>query len=771
MGTTSSTAKSPDDYDSGVSQSAAAANTVTRGNRIAKSKSKQRSPTWDSLTFTVDSALLRELGERLVGRPHIALAELVKNSYDADANDVEIAVEPDRIVVSDNGHGMDFREFKDFWMRIGSPHKQTQLVSRRLKRPLTGSKGVGRLSAQFLAKGLRVITVAEDNPRSQLIAEVNWEKAVKAGELTQATARYQKVASSAVFPGNRKHGTMLIMTGLNQRWADSDFQELANEIWWLQPPFRRNPGLTSKPQRAFAVQLHSPNKGSVAAFRSQMDAYLGLWHSRIVGGLEEVQHPTNGGERTVRLSLEFSDRTRTSYKFDIKNCPLADVQFEVRIFHLKYRQPFGLKVEDVRAYLNRYGGVHVYDAGFHLPYYGPDTDWLGIEQDHSHRLSKSRLLPDELQVSEGMNFLPTNSRILGVVHVDTSKERAVWSSQKTSDYLRIQISRDRLVDNEALHTLRTIVRTAVDFYAMAEAKRQSAEDEKVRDVEPLTKQAQRVEAVLERFKDQMPARVYATLGVELSNVVKAVERKSTSDVRQAGLLGALATAGISAIAYEHEMAKQYAAIESLARRIETLAGSSSGARSELLAVSSELIDWVRRGRETRALFRPLMEEENRTVRSRFKAKALIDQVANEMRLILRSTVVDSSDLDANMRLPLGTYAEWFAVFQNLFTNATNAMLDAPRRLVRVRAEESETRNRLLVEDTGVGVDLESAEELFKPFVRKLELSAERRALGLGGTGLGLTIVRLIADELGCRIRFVKPQHDFATAIEVSWRNA
>ncbi|MEI6128403.1 MAG: hypothetical protein WCQ99_17805, partial [Pseudomonadota bacterium] len=35
--------------------------------------------------FSVDSMLLRELGERLVGRPHIALAELVKNSYDADA--------------------------------------------------------------------------------------------------------------------------------------------------------------------------------------------------------------------------------------------------------------------------------------------------------------------------------------------------------------------------------------------------------------------------------------------------------------------------------------------------------------------------------------------------------------------------------------------------------------------------------------------------------------------------------------------------------------
>jgi len=35
--------------------------------------------------FTVDSRLLRELGERLVGQPHIALAELIKNAFDADS--------------------------------------------------------------------------------------------------------------------------------------------------------------------------------------------------------------------------------------------------------------------------------------------------------------------------------------------------------------------------------------------------------------------------------------------------------------------------------------------------------------------------------------------------------------------------------------------------------------------------------------------------------------------------------------------------------------
>jgi len=73
-----------------------------------------------------------------------------------------------------------------------------------------------------------------------------------------------------------------------------------------------------------------------------------------------------------------------------------------------------------------------------------------------------------------------------------------------------------------------------------------------------------------------------------------------------------------------------------------------------------------------------------------------------------------------------------------------------------------------VQDTGRGVDLSTADELFKPFVRKLRVSAERRALGLGGTGLGLTIVRMIANNADCKVRFVEPDKGYRTAFELSW---
>ena len=188
-----------------------------------------------TLPFTVDAELLRELGERLVGKPHIALAELIKNSYDADATQVTIKFSPNEgcIEVSDNGHGMTFEEFRDFWMRIGTTHKRKR-QSKNLGRQLTGSKGVGRLAVQFLANKLTIRTVPKGGGDEWLKAKVNWEEAVKARELTEVNVEYTRNQSCAPF----LHGTSIILSELKDTWEKDSVRDLASEVWWLQPPFR-----------------------------------------------------------------------------------------------------------------------------------------------------------------------------------------------------------------------------------------------------------------------------------------------------------------------------------------------------------------------------------------------------------------------------------------------------------------------------------------------------------------------------------------------------
>ena len=67
----------------------------------------------------------------------------------------------------------------------------------------------------------------------------------------------------------------------------------------------------------------------------------------------------------------------------------------------------------------------------------------------------------------GLNYLPTNSRVLGVVNIDTNREAAVakLSSIPSRQHLQIQVSRDRLVSNMAFGQLQDVVRFALDYYA------------------------------------------------------------------------------------------------------------------------------------------------------------------------------------------------------------------------------------------------------------------------------------------------------------------
>jgi len=700
------------------------------------------------LHFTVDSALLEELGERLVGKPPVALGELIKNSYDADANQVIINIEPekDRITVQDNGHGMDLGEFKDFWMRIGSPHKKRQKVSRGLKRPLTGSKGVGRLSVQLLAKEIYVITVSDRNTRQRLRAYVKWEEAVNAEELTKATAKYKIDELSE----DAEYGTTIILKGLCHNWNDKFIEDLAKEIWWLEPPFRSSLASIEDKKKAFEIKLISSEMEFAETFEWQIRAVMDIWYAKLTGKNE------NGN---VKLSLEFAGEDPINVNYPIENCKLRYADFEIRIYHLQHRQPFGLKVEEAREYLRKFGGIHIYDGGFHLPYYGtPENDWPKIEWEHSRRGGfVSDLLPEEMQLPSGLQQIPTLRRVFGVVNVNTSKEPD----------LEIMITRDRLEESPTFYNLVNIIRWAMHFYAMEEERRKLESYEDLQKIEPL--KVQKVEDTLAKYQNELPEKTYENIRADVRKAAEEIDSSTESTLKQVTLLGSLATAGISSLAYQHELKKQFGIIKGIIKRLESVKVEDEDLRKDLNDLKEDLSSWVDRAMSTNALFSYLADTENIEEKERFPAKKIVDEIKEQVKFLARGVPIETSRIEKDLKLPNATLVEWGSILQNVFINAFNAMVDSDKKIIDVNSRSENGNHELLIQDTGVGVNLEDAESLFSPFVRNLVISPERRALGYGGTGLGLTIVDMIAKNIECKASFVEPEKEFNTAFSLKWR--
>ena len=718
-----------------------------------------------TLPFTIDAELLRELGERLVGKPHIALAELVKNSYDADATQVTINFAPnkDRIEISDDGHGMTFDEFKEFWMRIGTTHKKEK-QSRDLGRLMTGSKGVGRLAVQFLANKMELRTVPADKNSPGLEACIDWKKAIETKsaatkELTEVEIAYKELAPN---PLNTRdlQGTSIILKELKDEWTAEAIRDLASELWWLQPPLGSS-ALDSSKDR-FSIHFQSAQQNSEKIFVNQMNAVKSIWIARLVGKAID-------GE--VTLSLEFQGEPPIVHRYKIANFShnngkfskaknLNTSRFEIRIYNLSGRQKFGIKVAEAREYFKKYGGVHVYDGGFRLPYYGlSEGDWLKLEYDHSHRQHVSQLLPREIQVFRALNDLPTLGRVLGVVRVDTSKE----------PNLEIMITRDRLAETSAYKDLVTTVRYAIDWYANETARRKIKAKEQEKSIEPTSLKFERVEQVLEEYEPEIPKRIYQEIYKKVQEATTAAEKDQEIALEQMGLLAPLATAGISALSYQHELKKQFAYIEDRIGKMQDIQTMNPELQGNLQSLSTDLASWLERAKATNLLFDYIADTENTQLRKRLRAKAVIAEITNQTSFLARGTEVDYSQLGNQLYLPKASFAEWGAIFQNIFINAFTAMLDSSKCLLHVSSRSDERFREILIQDTGHGINLKEADMLFEPFERESKISVERKALGYGGTGLGLTIVRLLANNIGCRVQFVEPEDGFKTAFSISWR--
>lgn len=106
--------------------------------------------------MTVDLNVIEHLGINLYSNIAAVLTEAVANAWDADAEQVEIEVDPNHqwITISDDGVGMSVADLNDKYLRVGYRRRDDSdegSFTAKRNRPVMGRKGLGKLSLFSIA--------------------------------------------------------------------------------------------------------------------------------------------------------------------------------------------------------------------------------------------------------------------------------------------------------------------------------------------------------------------------------------------------------------------------------------------------------------------------------------------------------------------------------------------------------------------------------------------------------------------------------------------
>lgn len=119
----------------------------------------------EALVMEFDPNTIEDLGIRMYSTLPPVIAELIANSYDAEAENVQVflydKIDDKKIIIKDNGHGMTFDEIKNRFLKIGRKRRKEQGTQKsdNGKRDVIGRKGLGKLSFFGIASKARIFTV------------------------------------------------------------------------------------------------------------------------------------------------------------------------------------------------------------------------------------------------------------------------------------------------------------------------------------------------------------------------------------------------------------------------------------------------------------------------------------------------------------------------------------------------------------------------------------------------------------------------------------
>ncbi len=662
----------------------------------------------DTTTIKFATSILRRLGEELNTAPDQGLIELIKNAYDADATNcvvelTDIALPTGKVLVSDDGDGMDLEQLKDGWLVLGrskkNPHEAT-----RLGRIPAGDKGLGRLAAIRMGSKVNVATIPRDNHKTEYSLEIDWSRFDKA-DLVDAVP-LQIVSSS--FNEPRKSGTVIAMSALRTQIGRMDIKRLARAMILLADPFGDNP-LGFKPILK-ASAFHDLEK-------LVENRYFGDAEFHLIAGVDK-----NGNARAEVTDwrggkLFEAEHSELRQKLGGKPYLCPNCRFDLWAFILD-EPTFATRTTtrtEVQNWLKEFGGVHLYYNGLRVSPYGDvGDDWLGIN----------------LMRARSPELRPSTNTAIGRIMIFDTEGRLI---QKTD--------RSGFIENESFQEIKQFAVDALNWMARRRLEEREAKRASAR-TEAESKSSQTKQTVREQIA-KAPAATRKSIEAAFDQYEKAHTKEVVELKKEVQLYRTLSTVGITAAVFAHESANNpLKLIGQSIRTIRTRGKQSLGNKySDILEKPVErVLRSVEAMRVLGNVTLSLVDHDKRRS-SRVDIHKVIKSTAD-----LFSPFLQDHDTRIDFQLDQGEpyLRSSVAAIESIIANLVNNSIVAferkspSERIITIRTAVSDNSVELRVLDNGPGIEGISLKDIWLPGQTTKE----------NGTGLGLTIVRDTVIDMG-----------------------
>ena len=740
-----------------------AAHAPARGKAAAKAPTKAARPPkgkGDQLPLRPYARLLTMLGDQLIRNERVALVELLKNAYDADASWVKVTFENfdheyrsasnSKIIIEDDGVGMDEDTIRNHWANPATPVKlQTKQGGTRTKRGriIQGEKGIGRFALLKLGRHIQITTKTATAPEERIVTLdvssygtdfLDGERPLYLDDLRIDLRRVSPATTIVRGPlklGARKltrrpHGTRIEISHLTSTWNPRKVEAAYEDMARLQSIFALGPqDKKRKETDPFEVEVYRDGRHEAfgAEHRQALETLLETKPVfRIQGGFNDADNSFTFslGRKQQRLKLTDPELVglavfkeafgKKGEELQGRNISCGPFGFSFFVFdfgqdvtgkHQMDKDDREL-VRDHRIYLYR-DGIRVY------PYGDPDDDWLQIDMRRG--------------TVRAAEFL-SNDQVTGYVTI----------SQKDNPDLRDKTSREGLVDTgHATDDFRSLLQI---FLAWVRAKpyQHYRQGLKLKHDLQVFKQ-QRVQGALDELlgqADQLP--------LPLQETLRGAERDYRAErrylVQRAETTESLAGVGLSVESATHDL---HLAMHTAMRTIDTLwAAANRGGELDPEHVAREL-----QGVRGAMAF---IEDQLRDLQQLFKSTKqkrkdirVIDVLQKVARLFKGMTDrakihVDIQPMSDSPLVVKTTDAVLLQLFLNLFDNAVywlDSHVGNKHRRIEILLDSD--NQRLIFADNGPGIGDDDVNYIFEPFYS---------GKGEEGRGLGLYIARQLLER-------------------------